>query len=132
MTTAAGGFAIVAALAQHLGWVEHTGGVIERVLADFRRTSSYREQRVSKDRKGRQGGRFTSDYNQHQDVREKRFASVEEKREGKDYSRTGLFEVSQVIVERKCLGLLALPLRTLNGQLRTVAIYSASRQLDSA
>jgi hypothetical protein len=106
--------------------------VIERVLADFRRTSAYREQRVSKDRKGRQGGRFTSDYNQHQDVREKRFASVEEKREGKDYSRTGLFEVSQVIVERKCLGLLALPLRTLNGQLRTVAIYSASRQLDSA
>ena len=119
MTTAAGGFEIVAALALHLGWVEHTGGVIERVLADFRRTSAYREQRVSKDRKGRQGGRFTADYNQRQDVREKRFASVEEKREGKNYSRMGLFEVSQFIVERKCLGILALPLTTLNGSTRS-------------
>ena len=117
--TAAGGFEIVAALALHLGWVEHTGGMVERVVAGFRRTAVYRQQRVSKDRKGRQRGRFTADYNQRPEVRERRFASVEEKRENKNYSRMGLFQASRFIVERKCLGILALPLTTLNGSTRS-------------
>ena len=118
-TSAAGGFEIVAALAIHLGWVEHTGKVIERVVADFRRTVIYGEQRVSKDRKGRRNGRFTAAYNRRPDVREQRFASVEEKRGEKNYSRMSLFQVSRFIVERKCLGILALPLITLNGTTRS-------------
>jgi hypothetical protein len=109
----------VAALALHLGWVEHTAEVIGRALAGFRRTAVYRQERVSKDRRGRQGGRFTAAYNRRPDVREQRFASVEEKREDKNYSRMGLFQASRFIVERKCLGILALPLVTLNGGTRS-------------
>jgi transposase len=119
VTTAGGGFEIVAALALHLGWVEHTAEVIGRALAGFRRTAVYRRERVSKDRKGRQGGRFTVAYNRRQDVREQRFASVEEKREDKNYSRMGLFQARRFILERKCLGILALPLITLNGGTRS-------------
>jgi transposase len=117
--TAAGGFEIVAALALHLGWVEHSGDLIEQALAGFRRTAVYRQERVSKDRKGREGGRFTAAYNERADVREQRFASVEEKRENKNYSRMELFQTSRFIVERKCLGILALPLVTLNGGTRS-------------
>src|SRR5207302_8049788 len=54
-----------------------------------------------------------------QDIRLRRFASVEEKREGKNYSRMALFQASRFIVERKCLGILALPLITLNGTTRS-------------
>jgi transposase len=115
----AGGFEIVAALAIHLGWVAHTGEVIERSVADFRNTEVYRKERASKDRRGRQNGRFTAAYNQRRDVREQRFVSVDEKRENKNYSRTALFQVSRSIVERKCLGILALPLTTLNGSTRS-------------
>jgi transposase len=119
VTTAGGGFEIVAALALHLGWVEHTAEAIRRALAGFRRTAVYRQERISKDRRGRQGGRFTAAYNRRPEVREQRFASVEEKREDKNYSRMGLFQASRFIVERKCLGILALPLITLNGGTRS-------------
>jgi hypothetical protein len=119
VSTAAGGFEIVAALALHLGWAEHTSEVVERATARFRRTAAYREQRISKDLEGRKRGRFTPVYNQRPDVREQRFASVEEKRKEKNFSRMALFRASRFIVERKCLGILALPLTTLNGGTRS-------------
>src|SRR6266705_2238036 len=119
VTTSGGGFEILAALALHLGWVEHTAEVIAHSLARFRRSAAYRQERVGKDRKGRRAGRFTVAYNQRRDVREQRFASVEEKREDKNYSRMGLFQVSGFILERKCLGILAFPLITLNGGTRS-------------
>src|SRR2546429_9037927 len=56
------------------------------------------------------------------DLREQRFASVEEKREDKNYSRMGLFQVSGFILERKCLGILAFPLITLNGGTRSANV----------
>ncbi len=119
VTSLGGGFEMVAALALHLGWVQHTAQGMGRALARFRRTAIYRQERVGKDWKGRQGGRFTAAYNRRQDVREQRFASVEEKREDKNYSRMGLFQASPFIVERKCLGILAFPLITLNGGTRS-------------
>jgi transposase len=117
--TPAGGFEILAALALHLGWVEHTAAVMSQALRRFRHTRLYREQRIGKDRRGRRAGRFTAAYNQRAEIREQRFASVEEKREGKNYSRMGLFQASPFIVERKCLGILAFPLITLNGGTRS-------------
>jgi transposase len=119
LSAQAGGFEIVSALAIHLGWVAHTGEVIERSVADFRNTGVYREERASKDLRGRQNGRFTAAYNQRRKVRAERFASVEDKREHKNYSRAALFQVSRSIVERKCLAILALPLTTLNGITRS-------------
>src|SRR5436309_1293764 len=122
VTTSGGGFEILAALALHLGWVAHTAEVIAPSLARFRRSAAYRQKRVGKDRKGRRAGRFTVAYNQRRDVREQRFASVEEKREDKNYSRMGLFQVSGFILERKCLGILAFPLITLNGGTRSANV----------
>jgi transposase len=122
VTTQAGGFEILAALALHLGWVQHTAEVIGRTVVDFRRTNLYLQERVSKDRKGRRAGRFTAAYNQREDVREQRFASVEEKREGKNYSRMALFQTSSFITGRKCLGILAFPLITLNGGTRSANV----------
>ncbi len=119
VTTSGGGFEILAALALHLGWVEHTAEVMAHSIARFRRSAAYRQERVGKDRQGRRAGRFTAAYNQRPDVREQRFASVEEKREDKNYSRMGLFQVNSFIVQRKCLGILAFPLITLNGGTRS-------------
>ena len=122
ITTPGGGFEILAALALHLGWVEHTAEVIGHAVARFRRTALYQQERIRKDRKGRQGGRFTAAYNRRPDVRQQRFASVEEKREDKNFSRMGLFQASPLILERKCLGILAFPLITLNGGTRSANV----------
>jgi len=120
MATTCGGFEIIAALALHLGWVQHTAKVMLQAIERFRRTAAYREEGVRRDRKGRNAvGQFTGAYNRRQDIRLRRFASVEEKREGKNYSRMALFQASRFIVERKCLGILALPLITLNGTTRS-------------
>jgi hypothetical protein len=119
ITTSGGGFEILAAVALHLGWVEHTAEVIGEAVRRFRRTRVYREERTSKDRKGRHAGRFTAAYNRRRDVREERFASVEEKRADKNYSRMALFETSRLALERKCLAILAFPLITLNGGTRS-------------
>ena len=119
VTTAGGGFEILAALAMHLGWVEHTAEVIGDAVRRFRRTAAYREERTGKDRPGRQAGRFTAAYNRRRDVREQRFASVEEKRVNKNYSRMALFQTSRFVLERKCLAILAFPLITLNGGTRS-------------
>jgi hypothetical protein len=76
---------------------------------------------MARDRKGRNSlGQFTGEYNRREDVRLGRFASVEEKRERKNYSRMALFQAGEFILERKCLGILALPLITLNGTTRSV------------
>jgi hypothetical protein len=75
---------------------------------------------VTRDRKGRNRlGQFTGEYNRREDIRQQRFASVEEKREGKNYSRMALFQAGEFILERKCMGILALPLITLNGSTRS-------------
>jgi len=116
-----GGFEIIGALALHLGWVHHTAEVILHERSRFRKTAAFRQQRVSHDRKGRNPqGQFTGEYNRREDIRLQRFASVEEKRERKNYSRMALFQAREYILERKCLGILALPLITLNGTTRSV------------
>ena len=118
--TSCGGFEIIGALALHLGWAQHTAEVIGQERDRFRETPAFLQQRVTRDRKGRNSlGQFTGEYNRREDVRLQRFASVEEKRQAKNYSRMGLFQAGEFILERKCLGILALPLITLNGTTRS-------------
>lgn len=118
--TSCGGFEIIGALALHLEWAQHTAEVITQERDRFRETAAFLQQRVRRDRKGRNSlGQFTGDYNRREDVRLQRFASVEEKRERKNYSRMGLFQAGEFILERKCLAILALPLITLNGATRS-------------
>jgi transposase len=118
--TSCGGFEILGALALHLGWAQHSAEVIVQERERFRETSAYRQERVSRDRRGRNGlGQFTGDYNRREDIRSQRFAAVEDKRERKNYSRMALFQAGEFVLERKCLGVLALPLITLNGTTRS-------------
>ena len=120
ISTPCGGFEIIGALALHLGWVKHTAEVILQEVERFRNSDAFRLERVRRDRKGRNSrGQFTGEYNRRADIRVKRFASVEEKRKHKNYSRMTLFQAGERIVERKCLGILALPLITLNGSTRS-------------
>jgi len=119
--TPCGGFEIIGALALHLGWARHTTEVILKERERFREGEAFLQERVSRDRKGRNAlGQFTGEYNRRADIRLRRFASVEEKRAHKNYSRMALFQTGEHIVERKCLGILALPLITLNGTTRSV------------
>jgi hypothetical protein len=118
--TSCGGFEIIGALALHLGWVKHSAEVIVQERGRFRRSVAFSQQRLTRDRKGRNRlGQFSGDYNRREDVRLRRFASVEEKRERKNYSRMALFQAGEFILQRKCLGILALPLITLNGTTRS-------------
>ena len=120
MSTPCGGFEIIAAVALHLGWARHTAGVMVAERDGFRRTAAFRRERVTRDRKGRNPlGQFTGEYNRREQIRLQRFASVEDKREGKNYSRMGLLQAGERVLERKCLGILALPLITLNGTTRS-------------
>ena len=115
-----GGFEIIGALALHLGWARHTAEVMIEERERFRTTVAYRHERVWRDRQGRNAvGQFTAAYNRRADICAQRFASVEDKRQRKNYSRMALFGSSAFVLERKSLGVLALPLITLNGQMRS-------------
>jgi hypothetical protein len=121
LVTACGGFEILGALALHLGWAQHTVQVIGQERERFRKTTGYRHERATRDRQGRNArGQFTDVYNRREDVRLQRFAAVEDKRARKNYSRMALFQAGEYVLARKCLGILALPLITLNGTSRSV------------
>jgi transposase len=120
LESSCGGFEIIGALALHLGWARHTAQVMVQERERFRRTAAYRDERVWRDREGRNAqGQFTRAYNRRADIRAQRFASVQDKRQQKNYSRMKLFQSSEFVLERKCLGVLALPLITLNGLMRS-------------
>lgn len=118
--TSSGGFEIIGAPARHLGWANHTAEVILQERDRFRKTAAFRQARRARDRKGRNaGGQFTGEYNRRADVWPKRCASGEEKRAATNSSRLAVVQAGEVRGERKCLGILALPLITLNGTTRS-------------
>jgi transposase len=112
------GFELIAAMAIHLGWAAHTAQCIVDVIG----TCAERPQpSKGKDTTGRNSkGHFTPKYNQRPTVRKMRFASIEQKRLKKDLRRMDIFDTSMKNLERKSLAVLALPLVTLNGQVRHV------------
>src|SRR4029077_19175702 len=101
-------------------WASHTARVIVEERERFRKSAAFRDERVWRDREGRNArGHFTARYNRRADICEQRFASVEDKRRRKNYSRMELFKNEPHILQRKCLGVLALPLITVNGIVRS-------------
>jgi transposase len=112
------GFELMAALAVHLGWPEHTA----RCMMDVIELRAMEPQpNVRPDKAGRNvKGHFTKRYNQRSSVRKMRFASIEEKRAKKDLRRMDIFMTSLKAIEQKALAVLALPLVTLNGAVRHV------------
>jgi len=112
------GFELIAALAVHLGWPEHTTRFVVDVINS---RGSEPQPDDPPNRNGRNSkGQFTKRYNQRASVRKMRFASIELKRSKKDLRRMDLFHTSPKNLERKTLAALALPLVTLNGEVRHV------------
>ncbi|MDP6677108.1 MAG: helix-turn-helix domain-containing protein [Pirellulales bacterium] len=112
------GFELVAAIALHLGWPEHTARCVMEVIET---RGGQPQPGVQPDRSGRNSkGQFTKRYNQRASIRKTRFASIDVKRSSKDLRRMDIFHTSEKNLERKALAILALPLVTLNGQIRHV------------
>ena len=118
-----GGFEIIAALARHLKWPEYTARQIQRAAAQLEpppKGQPPADQTI--DRRGRDArGHFTARYNQRPDIRHNKFAPLcGDKRQGKDLSRLRICQSEVDTLARKALAMLALPIVTLNGTLRSV------------
>lgn len=112
------GFELIAALAIHFGWTTHTAQCLMEVITSQREQVEPNE---SVDKNGRNAsGQFTGQYNQRSSVRQMRFASIEIKRLNKTLERMKIFSTSRKNIERKVMAILALPLVTLNGEIRHV------------
>jgi transposase len=112
------GFELITAMAMHLGWPEYTAQCVREVVEKKRFDS---QQSKPIDKKGRNAkGQFTGSYNKRPSIRKKRGAKIELKRSEKELQRMDIFKISSKNVERKALAILALPLVTLNGEVRHV------------
>lgn len=112
------GFEIIAALALHLGWAEHTAKCVKEVV-DHKLAE--RQPAGRPEKRGRDAqGRFTGQYNKREKIRKMRFASIDQKRGKKNLKRMNICKRSEENLQRQNLAVLALPLVTLNGQMRNV------------
>jgi len=112
------GFELIAAMAIHLGWPKHTAQCVMEFV-EKKQLDSQPNKPV--DKKGRNSkGQFTRRYNKRPSIRKMRFASIELKRSKKELQRMDIFNTSIKNLERKALAILALPLVTLNGEVRHV------------
>ncbi len=117
-----GGFQIIAALAWHLKWPEYTARQIQRAASQLEpppKRQPHTDHTI--DRRGRDArGHFTAQYNQRPDIRRNRFAAIADKRQAKDLSHLQICQSEVDTLARKALAMLALPIVTLNGTLRSV------------
>jgi transposase len=112
------GFELITALAIHLNWPSYT---VQRLMdvIDHHRIEPQPDQLPDKDGRNEKG-QFSKKYNQRSTVRKMKFASIDLKRMKKDLRQMDIFKTSPMNIERKCLALLALPLVTMNGEIRSV------------
>lgn len=118
--TTCGGFELVIGLACHLDWPEAVSKVIKKRIEQSKGTKG--QLRGTKpDRRGRKSrGRIGAAYNKRRDVRVAKFASVADKRSGKRLAGMSISTADTQVLARKCLAMLALPVVTHNGQVRSV------------
>jgi transposase len=115
-----GGLELITALACHLGWPQNTAEILRQTLRRSRAQQGGGWNRRP-DLKGRNvRGRFTSRYNRRKDIRENKFAGVEDKRGRKNLASMSIAGASPCILARKSLALLTLPLLTRQGMTRSV------------
>ena len=119
--TICGGLELVTALACHIGWPQMVSTIIGKRVKQIK-ASEFWEANGPEDRRlGRnKQGRFTSKYNQHREVRKRRFESIEVKRSEKNFRGMSVTSVGSPAIIRKALALLALPVLTNNGMIRSV------------
>ncbi|KKL11135.1 hypothetical protein LCGC14_2548850, partial [marine sediment metagenome] len=116
-----GGFELIVALAYHLEWPQMITNVIKELIKSLKRTKAFRSCGDYSDKKGRdEFGRFTTEYNQREEVRANRFESVSKKRLHKNWKSMNIIRDQGKTLERKSLAILSLPVVTTNGNIRTV------------
>jgi ribosomal protein S13 len=116
-----GGFELIIALAYYLKWPQKVEKVISQEIEQLKNSKLYESNRENSDLEGRdQEAKFTARYNKRKDIRETRFASVEEKRLRKNFQTMSIIRDKKETLIRKNLAMLALPVITLNGNVRTV------------
>jgi transposase len=129
--TVSGGFELIIALAYHLGWPQAVTEVISNRIQQIKQSNLWLEGERVKDQSGRnKQGQFTARYNKRKDVRTKRFDSIENKREGKNFQSMSITSVDSQVIERKSLATLSLPILTNNGAIRSIDAPSGNALLN--
>lgn len=119
--TVSGGFELIIALAFHLEWPKAVAEVISNRIQQIKQSNLWLEEEKGKDQSGRnKHGQFTAKYNKRKDVRTKRFDSIEDKREGKNFQSMSITSVDSQVIQRKSLATLSLPILTNNGAIRSI------------
>lgn len=118
---ACGGFELIVALAYHLGWPQMTAGAVKEEVRGLKRRKAFRVSERYVNKRGRdEKGRFTKEYSRRADVRESRFESISTKRLTKNWKSMNIIRDKSRAIERKSMGVLALPVVTMNGSMRSV------------
>ena len=118
-----GGFEIIVALACYLRWPQRVAELISSQTDELKNREEFKSNAERTDRTGRdKSGKFTVDYNQREDVRVNRFASITEKRKTKNWRSLDIVRDSVDVLIRKSLAILALPAITMNGSVRTINV----------
>lgn len=116
-----GGFELIVATAYHLGWPQRVEKIISGEVKKLKKRKIFSDNCDTLDLKGRKkNGTFTKKYNARKDVRTTRFQSVSSKRPKKNFQSMNIVSDTAKTVERKNLAMLALPVITMNGSVRTV------------
>lgn len=116
-----GGFEIISSLACYMGWPQAVSAVIEKRIKQVKTGVLWEKNQPETGKLGRNKlGQFTSNYNRRRVVREKRFESLESKREEKNFRSMSISTAGPLVLARKSLAMLALPLVTNNGMIRSV------------
>jgi|TARA_B100000315_G_scaffold255358_1_gene298523 transposase len=118
---ACGGFELIVALAYHLGWPQMTAAAIAEEVRRLKRRKAFRGSERFVDKSGRdENGRFTGEYSRRADIRESRFDSISTKRLTKNWKSMNIIRDTSKTIERKTMGVLSLPVVTMNGSMRSV------------
>jgi len=118
---ACGGFELISALACQIGWPQMVSALIEKRIKCIKASKLWQAGTAEDKRLGRsEQGRFTARYNRRREVRERRFDSIENKRQEKNFPAMNLVSVGPLAICRKALAMLALPVITNNGMIRSV------------
>ncbi len=116
-----GGFEIIVAIAYHLGWPHRVADIITRKINDLKSSCEFKENALRTDSEGRDAsGKFSKFCNQREDVRGSRFTTISEKRQSKNWQSMDIIRDDSVVLLRKSLAILSLPVITMNGSVRSV------------
>jgi len=114
------GFELIVALAWHFEWPQFTAKIIENAVDRAGRSKAFCRENTADLRGRNRRGQFTASYNRRLKVRQERFQSIEQKRASKSLESMDVRKMSESVLRRRCLAILALPLVTDNGHIRSV------------